>query len=175
VFLGDGAFDEGVLHESLNLAVMKQVPVLFVCENNELAVHSRREARQAFSLPTTGPYYGMNYGVYMGQDAVDVMIATEAALTKIRIDKKPFLIMFNTYRYREHVGVGEDFTAGYRSRTELQFPQAQDPVEILARRLDPGVVMAIDKSIEEEIALALQFAEESPFPEPFEKLSDVYL
>ncbi|MFA5140196.1 MAG: thiamine pyrophosphate-dependent dehydrogenase E1 component subunit alpha [Elusimicrobiota bacterium] len=166
---GDGAMDEGVLGESLNFAALKKVPVLFVCENNLYAVHSRVEARHAKDLCAIPRAYGIPARSVDGSDAVAVYKACRRAAASA-----PSFVECRTYRWREHVGPNEDYDKGYRTRREARPWFKRDPVQLLARRLDAGVREGLEREVEAEIAEAFRFAEESPFPGPQELLTDAY-
>jgi TPP-dependent pyruvate/acetoin dehydrogenase alpha subunit len=100
-------------------------------------------------------------------------LASEA-YTSIRQGNGPVFIECQTYRWKEHVGPGEDYDAGYRTREELRPWVENDQVRITGERLDPAVKASIDAEIEREIAGAIEFAETSPFPDPKELYTHVY-
>ena len=166
---GDGATDEGVYHESLNFAALHRLPMIFLVENNGLAVHSRVQTRHAFSIMDHAAAYGIPATcVTAGYDFVRVADSFTRVSQEVRAGKAPQLIEITTYRYREHVGVGEDFDAGYRDRTELLKWQELDSLimrQDLREKFRPV--------IEEEISDAVRFAEDSPWPEPAQLLWDV--
>ncbi|MDP3160859.1 MAG: thiamine pyrophosphate-dependent dehydrogenase E1 component subunit alpha [Reyranella sp.] len=165
---GDGATEEGVYHESLNFASLMKVPVLFICEDNGLAVHSFRHVRQAYRLPEHAATFGIeSRRVEEGWDALAVRQATLDALDVVRTGK-PFVLELATGRYKEHVGVGDDFHFGYRSADDIDEWKARDPL-ILDRKL----VEELTPEIEREIAAAVEFAEHSPVPGRAELLTDV--
>ncbi len=166
---GDGATEEGVYHESLNFAAKQQVPVLFVCENNNLAVHSRQEARQAYALLEHAASYGLPATrIPEGYDGWAVFQQLEPMVEDVRRNLRPRLVEIATFRYREHVGPGEDFEAGYRSRAELLAWQQSDP--LLQR---PDWVARFRGAIESEIDDAVAFAEAAPWPEADQLLTHV--
>jgi TPP-dependent pyruvate/acetoin dehydrogenase alpha subunit len=166
---GDGATDEGVYHESLNFAALHQVPVLLVCENNGLAVHAAIKDRQAFSIVEHAATYGLPAErIEEGYDFVEVALRLDEHIARVRADRRPRLVEIRTYRYQEHVGPGDDFQAGYRSRGELDAWQRKDPLcwdTATRAQLLPGVRAEIDE--------AVAFAEQSPWPGPEELLADV--
>ena len=96
------------------------------------------------------------------------------AYANIRQGSGPVFIECQTYRWKEHVGPGEDYDAGYRNRDELRPWVENDQVRIIGERLDHAVKAEIDSAIEREIAAAIQFAETSPFPDPEELYTNVY-
>jgi TPP-dependent pyruvate/acetoin dehydrogenase alpha subunit len=166
---GDGALEEGVSHECFNFAALKSLPVLFLCENNGLAVHSHRRDRQAFSIEDLARLYGLPYRrLDEGWDFVKVHEACADASQRLRAGGRPQFLEVMTYRAREHVGIGFDFDAGYRSKDEYDRWQERDPLiqdEAMARKLLPG----IDADIEAAVALAFK----SPVPGREHLLTDV--
>lgn len=166
---GDGATEEGVYHESLNFAALHQLPVLFVCENNGLAVHSKLGDRQAYDICSHASTYGITTEQCAeGWDFVRVSDVAGRAVDEIRSGGGPRFIEYQTYRYQEHVGIGCDHDVGYRERASLEAWQAHDPL-----RNEPELVEAFEAAIREEIDDAVQFAEESPWPGPEHLLADV--
>ena len=175
-FFGDGATEEGVFYESLNFAALHRLPVLFVCENNRYAIHTPIEKRWAterlservgtFGIPPTRIEDG---------DVLKIHAWTEESAAAIRSGKSgPRFAECLTYRWREHVGPGEDYEAGYRARAELAPWLKSDPVEQIGALIPPAERRRIDAAIEDEIAAAVAFAEQSPFPEPRELFSHVF-
>jgi TPP-dependent pyruvate/acetoin dehydrogenase alpha subunit len=175
-FFGDGATEEGVFYESLNFAALHRLPVLFVCENNRYAIHTPIEKRWAterlaervgtFGIPPTRIEDG---------DVLKIHAWTEASAAAIRSGKSgPRFAECLTYRWREHVGPGEDYEAGYRSRAELAPWLKSDPVEQIGALIPAAERRRIDAAIEDEIAAAVAFAEQSPFPEPRELFTHVF-
>ncbi len=174
-FFGDGATEEGVFAESLNLAVLKRLPILFVCENNQYAIHthqSRRQGRPVICDRASG--LGVPAETLDGNDVVSLRARTQQATTQIRAGGGPQLLEVMTCRWHEHVGPGQDFHLGYRDRSEMQAWIESDPIRRLAEQINPLARQQIDREIEEEIVAALAFAEVSPFPGPEELYSDVF-
>jgi len=165
-FFGDGATEEGVFGESINFAALHRLPVLFVCENNGLAIHTATGRRWATQqLCARVATYGIPAHRIESGDVIELRAMAAAAVTAMRNgDGGPVFIECLTYRWREHVGPNEDYDAGYRSRDELQPWLANDQVDVVGRRIDGARRAAIDAEIENEIAAAISFAEESPFP-----------
>jgi TPP-dependent pyruvate/acetoin dehydrogenase alpha subunit len=165
---GDGATEEGVYHESLNFAAVMKTPVLFICEDNGLAVHSHRSVRQSYSLPQHAASFGIaTRRLDEGWDMMAVRQATLDALEKVRAGE-PFLLEIATARYKEHVGVGEDFHFGYRAQADIDAWKGRDPLMI-----DKRLVEEMRPEIEREIEKAVAFAENSPAPGVAELLTDV--
>jgi len=179
-FFGDAAMEQGVTHESLALAALRRLPVLFVCENNLYATNTPLRTRQAG--PDLAPRAAGHWlpGVTVdGNDVVAVYRAARTAVERARRGQGPTLIEVKTYRFREHVGPNYDIDLGYRTQAELDRWMAREPVGGLARRLERARVLpaarraVLDAQIEAEIADAVAFAKSSPFPEPAALFADV--
>ncbi|HEX9555027.1 MAG TPA: thiamine pyrophosphate-dependent dehydrogenase E1 component subunit alpha [Reyranella sp.] len=165
---GDGATEEGVYHESLNFAALMKVPVLFLCEDNGLAVHSHRPARQTYRLLEHARSYGIaGRRLEEGWDMLAVRQATLEAAARVRAGE-PYLLEIVTSRYKEHVGVGEDFHFNYRTKDSVDAWKGRDPLVV-----DIKLVEALRPELEREIAAAVAFAEASPAPGRAELLTDV--
>lgn len=180
-FFGDGAVEEGVFCESLNFACLKRLPILFVCEDNELAIHTPIKDRQGYrSIVELAGAYQCHAAGADGYDVSDVVLRTKQILSRMAEDPKPGFLHFKYFRYFEHVGPGEDFKAGYRSRPSAEDMAAWDPVsrgEQLLRRdgvSDPEM-QAIRQSLQERIDRSVCAAQQAPFPDPSELFTDVLL
>jgi TPP-dependent pyruvate/acetoin dehydrogenase alpha subunit len=166
---GDGATEEGVYHESLNFAVLHKLPVLFVCENNALAVHTSLAERHAFDLLTHAKAYGINTTVIEdGNDFIKVGDVAAKLLDSLRNGGGPEWLMVKTYRYKEHVGPNDDFDAGYRARKDMEPWLASDPLHKW-----PDLVKEMEADVKAEIDKAVAFAEASPAPGRDDLLTDV--
>lgn len=167
--LGDGATEQGVYHESLNFVALHGLPVVFVCENNGLAVHTPLRDRQAYRICAHVAAYGIETTeIRNGYDLCAVADGMAVVTEATRSDGLPRFVEIATCRYKEHVGPGEDLDAGYRSRSDVEAWQALDPLlqeKDLVRRLTP--------EIEREIDAAVAFAEASPMPGREHLLTDV--
>ncbi len=176
-FFGDGATDEGVFYESLNFAALKAVPLIFVCENNSYAIHthiSRRQSRSE-SLVDRVCTYGMPAERIEANDVLKIHERVTMAVQALRSGQPgPFFFECMTYRWKEHVGPGEDYDLGFRSREEAEPWMVNDQVKRMAEALTPGERQGIEGAVEEEIQDAFAFAEASPFPESGELYSDVF-
>jgi TPP-dependent pyruvate/acetoin dehydrogenase alpha subunit len=174
-FLGDGAAEEGVFHESLNFAALKQVPVVFICENNGYAIHSHQRSRQAFrGISNLASSYGIPAERVEDLDVVALHGKAKAAVEEARAGGGPRFFEVPCYRWKEHVGPNEDFGAGYRARDEAEPWYASDPLRRLADDLPAERRRAIEQEVEAEIEEAFRFAEASPFPEDHELYADMY-
>ena len=163
-FFGDGATEEGVFHESVHFAALRRLPLLFVCENNGYAIHSPLAERQRLdAICDRAGSYGLP-AERLGDDALALHARAREVVAAIRGGAGPAFLECLTYRWREHVGPGEDFHLGYRARAEAEPWIARDPCARLGAMLDPALRARLDGEIEAEIADAVRFAEESPFP-----------
>ncbi|KAF0135252.1 MAG: Pyruvate/2-oxoglutarate dehydrogenase [Candidatus Saganbacteria bacterium] len=167
---GDGATEEGAFHECLNFSSLKNLPILYVIENNGLAIHAPLCIRQSYTLGALAGSYGIDY--FLAEDGFDMENIFEKTI-KIREGivntKRPFLLEIMTYRYKGHVGVAEDYDKGYRGRKELEEWMRRDP--LVGNR---ALIEKYRGRIENEIAEAVNFAEKSGFPPREELLKDVY-
>ena len=178
VFFGDGAANEGAFHESLNMASIWKLPIVFVCENNKygmsmdiaraMAVGSVAERAAAYAMP----------GVSVdGNDLPAVAAASRQAIVRARAGDGPTLIECVTYRIRGHSKSDRNL---YRTKEEIETWRAADPIARLASELlDAGLVTRsvladIEKGAAAEIDAALAFAQSSPDPDPAQLARDVY-
>tara|TARA_E500000178_G_scaffold58279_1_gene54789 strand:+ start:236 stop:1162 length:927 start_codon:yes stop_codon:yes gene_type:complete len=166
---GDGALEQGVLHESLNFASLYKTPVLFLCEDNGLAVHSPKSERQSFSIDKLVSSYDIPYyEIQDGHDFMSVQDKSKEVIDFVRETQTPAFLKINTARYKEHVGPGEDFFAGYRSEDEINKWKNQDPLINDKESYDEFI-----NQINIEIDEAVQFGIDSPLPDMEDLLSDV--
>jgi TPP-dependent pyruvate/acetoin dehydrogenase alpha subunit len=175
-FFGDGAVEEGVFHESMNFAVLKQVPILFICENNAYAIHAHQKSRQGFpSICELVRGYGLPAERFEDQDVVKLHARIAEVVAAMRQGRAgPHFFECACYRWKEHVGPAEDFHHGYRSRAEAEPWFASDPLQRLAADLPARTRQEIEQTVEQEVAAAFAFAEESPFPDDDELYTDLY-
>lgn len=166
---GDGAVEQGVFHESLNFSRLYNVPVLFLCEDNNLAVHSPKIERQSFSLKSLVNSYDIPYyEIKEGYDFLVVQKQSKIAIDEVRDKKKPVFLNIKTARYREHVGPNEDFDAGYRDKQSIDNWKSLDPLINDTKLYDE-----LYTTIKNEIENAVRFGIESPFPNKEDLMSDV--
>ena len=177
-FFGDGASNIGRFHEGINLAAVWKLPVIFICENNLWAVSVPTSTSLAIDdIADRGVGYGIPGVVVDGQDAMAVYDTVGEAVARARKGEGPTLIEAKTYRYRGHF---EGDAGTYRPKEEIEKWMARDPVRIFQEQLinTKGLTVKqaeeIDREILAEIDKAVQFAKESPFPEPEEALNNVY-
>src|SRR6185503_18114319 len=148
-FFGDGTVEEGIFHETLNFAVMRRVPVLFVCENNGFSTHTRLEVRQpvSVSIHARAASYGMPARLVDGNDVFAVHQAAREAVAHCRRGAGPFFLECTTYRWREHVGPLWDYDKGYRSKAEVDSWISRCPIRRAAERLatTPARLAALER------------------------------
>jgi len=180
-FFGDGGANQGSFHESLNLAALWKLPVIFVCENNQYAI-SVAQSRST-SIPDVyvrKEAYGMHGRMVDGNDVMAVYEATLEAAEMARNGDGPSLLECKTYRWRGHYEGEADRGRTYRSAEEIADWKSKCPIErfrkwILAEALlAEGDLDKIEDEIREEIEKAIRFAEDSPFPDPEEALTGIY-
>ncbi len=175
-FFGDGAADEGVFHESLNFAALKKLPVIFICENNFYAIHTHQHRRQANpNIWQRAASYGIQSERIDDSDPFIIYQRVSRAVKAIRTkDRGPFFLECLTYRWKEHVGPGDDFHLGYRTEKERERWVKNDHVKKVAHIVHPKDRQKIEKQVEEEIHEAFAFAEDSPYPPDSELYIDVF-
>jgi len=166
---GDGAMEQGVFYESLNFASLHQVPVLFLCEDNGLAVHTSTNERQSFNLQKLLESFQIPYfELEEGYDPEKVQGVAKKAIDRVRNEQEPVFLKIKTARYREHVGPGEDFESGYRSQELIDIWKSKDPLLKSTSEIDN-----FRTQIATEIDAALLFAYASPLPTSSDLLTDV--
>ena len=179
VFFGDGASSQGTLHESMNLASIWDLPVIFVCENNRYAESTPFEYSVAGgSVSNRAEGYGMPGVTVDGQSVLDVFEVAKEAVARARSGKGPTLIEAQTYRYLGHAGHDDPLT--YRSEEEQSFYMDRDCITSFRRYIldgsfaDEDELDNIDLQCQEKIAVSVQYADDSPFPDDEELTKDVY-
>jgi TPP-dependent pyruvate/acetoin dehydrogenase alpha subunit len=170
VFFGDGALDEGAFWESFNMACLKRLPMLFVCEDNGYAVHTPAADRHGYEdIRAIAAQFACNV---FASDSTDVHVIydlTREALQVMAEDERPCFLHLRYYRYLEHVGVSEDFAAGYRSRDEFEAWQAVDPLRLQRARLASLVseerIRDLEMVVDRQVRRSMEKAQAAPFPE----------
>jgi TPP-dependent pyruvate/acetoin dehydrogenase alpha subunit len=174
-FFGDGATEEGVFAESLNFAVLKRLKILFVCENNQYAIHTHQDRRQGTpDIVERARAYGLPAERRDGNDFEMFCRRSREIVAEVRSGAGPLFLEVSTYRWKEHVGPNDDYQLGYRSPEEAAPWIAADPVRRLGDSLNTYVRERVEAEVEQEVAAAFAFAEASPFPAPAALTSDVY-
>lgn len=182
VFFGDGATEGGVFYESINFAVLKELPVLYVCENNFYSVYSPLCVRQPSgrSIFEMVKCLGIESSKGDGNDVIDVYSKVLQAVDYIKREGTPFFLELPTYRWREHCGPNFDNDLGYRAYEEYCMWKERDPIVVFETQLlKQGTISQTDiekmeMGIQQEVSEAFEFAEESPFPAPEEAFKDLY-
>ena len=175
-FFGDGAVDEGAFHEAVNFAKLKEVPMIFICENNTYAALSPQRDRQPFTnICERVESYGVPAVRIENNDILKIYELVGQAVDEIRAGESgPRFFECMTYRWKEHVGPGDDFHMGYRTKEELAPWVEQDQLKLMGNRLDTETRMSIERSVEDEFQAAIAFAEESDFPEEEDMYQEVF-
>ncbi len=171
-FLGDGATEEGVFHESINFAKLKNLPVLFVVENNKYSVYtSIRDRQPDRSIASIAKAHGLaTYVVPEGNNALEVAKNAGEAINKIKMGLGPALIEIHTYRTVEHCGPNNDDELNYRPKEEVRLWTRRDPINehikyLLKKRITSRQqISQLKRNIESSIIRAINFAKKSPFP-----------
>jgi pyruvate dehydrogenase E1 component alpha subunit len=181
-YLGDGAINQGTFHESLNLAALFKLPVIYVIENNGYSMGTSQQRSSSFqeTLAKRAEGYNMAWDAFQGEDLYEVRAKTQIAIDRAHNDSEPTLLEIQTYRYYGH-SVADANAKKYRTPEEIEVYKANhDPLRIWSRHLvEEGILTEaeiedIDVQAKEETNEAVKFAEESPFPEEREILADVY-
>lgn len=178
-FMGDGAVRQGAFHETLNMAMLWKLPVIFVIENNGYAMGtSVKRTSNVTELYTLGESYDIPSEPVDAMNVESVHLAVEKAAERARKGDGPTLLEFRTYRYKGH---SMSDPAKYRTKEELEEYKAKDPIEqvrttILANKFaSEQDLEKIDQKIKQEVDEAVKFAEESPYPDAEDAFKDVYV
>jgi pyruvate dehydrogenase E1 component alpha subunit len=178
-FLGDGAVRQGSLHETFNMAMLWKLPVIFVCENNGYAMGtSVVRSTNVHDIFTIGEAYDMPSEPVDGMNCEQVHQAIAAAADRARNGLGPSFLEVRTYRYRGH---SMSDPAKYRTKEEVEEYKSKDPIEITKRTIlahqwaKEGDLDAVEEKVNQAVAEAVKFSEESPFPDPADLYTDVYV
>jgi pyruvate dehydrogenase E1 component alpha subunit len=181
-YLGDGAVNQGAFHESLNIAALFELPVVYVIENNgySMGTSQKRSSSYRGCLAQRAEGYDMEWDVIDGSDLYEVRAKTHIAMERARKEHKPAILEINTYRYYGH-SVADANAKKYRTPEEIEnYKTNFDPIRLWRKRLvGEGIITdeqldAIDKEAANEAAAAVKFAEESPAPTIESIMDDVY-
>ena len=179
-FFGDGGANQGVLHESMNLASVWKLPVIFCCENNGYAESTPVE--YALSVPNVADRaagYGMPGFHVDGMDVFAVYEAAGQAVARARAGLGPTLMECRTYRYYGHTVFDNPLT--YRTKEEEAFWHGRDPLKLFRERVTPEGLLTveeldrIDTEADQQMEDAIKFADASPLPDPSQLYEDVYV
>lgn len=181
-YLGDGAVNQGAYHESLNLAKLFEIPVVYVIENNgySMGTSQERSSAQPEFLAKRAEAYSMDWDIIDGSDLYEVRAKTHTAMERARKEFQPSIIEIDTYRYYGH-SIADANHKKYRTPEEIEnYKQNHDPINVFRRKLiEEGVISdeqaaAITKAAATEANEAVKFAEESPAPTIADISTDVY-
>lgn len=171
VFFGDGCFEEGVVHESLNFAALHKLPVIFVCENNDFSVYTHRNERQPDRpIYRIAEAHGMTAAFGDGNDVEEVLSISRGAVERARTGMGPQFLEFRTYRWREHCGPDFDDHLNYRTVQEIEAgmndcPIARYKTKLVLGNKDVDAEFArLEDTIQEEINSAFEVALSSRKP-----------
>jgi acetoin:2,6-dichlorophenolindophenol oxidoreductase subunit alpha len=179
-FFGDGATEEGHFYETVNLAAVYHLPLIFVCENNLYSSHLHiSERRLRDNIDVMVGAYGIPSVRLDGNDAIAVHRAALQAVESARSGAGPALLECRTYRWRGHVGSSWDMDVGIKRKDELAEWLEKDPIALLrSYLLRDGVassdLQAVEAACRSKVEAAVAFARESPFPDPSELTRHVY-
>jgi pyruvate dehydrogenase E1 component alpha subunit len=177
-FFGDGATNIGAFHESLNMAAVWKLPVIFVCENNLYGEYSTvRSTTPIDDIALRAAAYNMPGIIVDGQDVETVYFEMKTAVERARQGEGPTLLELKTYRYRGH---SRTDTGPYRPEGELEQWMQRDPIEILKERmiadgeLDQTEYDELEQTLDREVQHATEWAKEEPFPSAAALYEDIY-
>lgn len=182
-FLGDGAVNQGAFHESLNLAALWDIPVIYIIENNGYSMgtsQNRSSAHPEHGLAQRAEAYNMRWDTVHGENLYEVRAKVREAIDHCYNDHRPSILEIFTYRYYGH-SIADANHHRYRTKEEIKsYQENKDPIEVWKRILihegviDEAGIKAIDNTAKEEAKTAVKFADESPYPPVQELLSDIY-
>jgi pyruvate dehydrogenase E1 component alpha subunit len=183
-FLGDGAVNQGAFHESLNLAALFDIPVIYIIENNGYSMGTSQSALKltpsAHGLAQRAEGYDMRWDTVHGENLYEVRAKVKEAIDHCYNDHRPSILEIFTYRYYGH-SIADANHHRYRTKEEIKsYQENKDPIEVWKRILkhegvlDDDAAKEIDNAAKEEAKSAVKFADDSPFPPAEELLTDVY-
>jgi acetoin:2,6-dichlorophenolindophenol oxidoreductase subunit alpha len=172
-FFGDGALDEGVFWESLNIASLMKLPVIFVCEDNGFAVHTPTAKRHGFeSIDKVIQAFDCGFLTDESNDAESIFELARTAMSKIDESAGPVFMHCRCHRYLEHVGIGLDFDKGYRSQKDVEAWQREKDCLLQQRNrlaelgLSPKDIAEVEEEVDREVTTAVSNAKEAELPTP---------
>jgi pyruvate dehydrogenase E1 component alpha subunit len=179
-FLGDGALNQGVFHEAMNLAGVLDLPVIFICENNgySMGTSISRGTTMGHDITSKAAGYGMDSAVIDGMDVLKVYDGMKPLVERCRETSRPCFVDMRTYRFKGH---SMSDPRKYRTKEEEQKYETDDPIDKLAKHLiDAGDLSedaydAMVKEVRKEVRAAMKWAEDSPEPDISELYKDVYV
>lgn len=181
-FLGDGAVNQGSFHESLNLAALWDLPIIYVIENNgySMGTSQRRSSAYPSCLAERAEGYGMAWDHFDGTNLYEVRARTQVAIERAHNESKPTLLEIATYRWEGH-SVADAMKTVYRTKEEIEkYQREHDPIMVWKEILisesiaTEAELKQIDRAAQKEADEAADFAETSPYPEPESIFEDIY-
>ena len=179
IYFGDGAANQGQVYESFNMAQLWKLPAIYIIENNQYAMGTSIERSSSTTeLAHRGASFGIPGELVDGMDVLAVKDAVARAVARARAGGGPFILEVKTYRYRGH---SMSDPAKYRTKEEVdEVKKTRDPIDHVkalmeTARVTDDEIKAIDNEIKAIVAEAVQFAQESPEPDPSELYTDVYV
>ena len=182
-FLGDGAVNQGCFYESLNMAALFELPVIYIIENNGYSMGTSLERSSVVKdcLAQRGEAFCIEWAQANGEDLYEVRAVTQKAIDRAHNESKPTILEFDTYRYYGHSVADAKHKGGYRSEEEIEtYKRDHDPIQLFKKRLIEERVITeelfteISDTAKAEAEASAQFAEESPIPSDASIFEDVY-
>ena len=179
-FFGEGAVPSGICHESLNMAALWKLPVIFLCENNRYGMGTPVERASAiYDIAKTAHAYDMDHETIDGMDVLEVQKHVSAAVEKARTQKLPVFIEARTYRFMGH-SMADPAHGHYRTKDELNEQKKRDPILLFANRLRQEGMLTnevnrrIENEVETTVKESIEFSENSPNPPPETLFEDIH-
>ncbi len=182
-FLGDGAVNQGCFYESLNMAALFDLPVIYIIENNGYSMGTSLERSSVVKkcLAQRGEAFCIEWAQANGEDIYEVRAVTQKAIERAHNESKPTILEFDTYRYYGHSVADSKHKGGYRPEEEIEkYKREHDPIQLFKKRLIDEAVLTeaqfqeISDAAKAEAEASSQFAEESLFPTDANIFEDVY-
>ena len=182
-FLGDGAVNQGCFYESLNMAALFELPVIYIIENNGYSMGTSLERSSVVKdcLAQRGEAFCIEWAQANGEDLYEVRAVTQKAIDRAHNESKPTILEFDTYRYYGHSVADAKHKGGYRPEEEIEtYKRDHDPIQLFKKRLIEERVLTeeqfteISEAAKAEAEASAQFAEESPIPSDASIFEDVY-
>lgn len=179
-FFGEAAVNIGSFHESLNIAALWKLPVVYICENNGFGMGTAvSRASSVSDISQKAIAYNIAHAAVNGMDVLAVRDSVKEAVERARNENAPTLLEIRTYRYMGH-SMSDPSHGAYRTRAEVEAQKLQDPIKLFAATLESLNIVSkkyiedLEKKVQEIVADAVAFAEGSPEPDPSEIYTDVY-
>jgi len=176
-FFGEAAVNQGIFHESLNMAQLWRLPIIYICENNQYGMGtSQKRAMSARSIARKSESFEMANEFVDGMDVMAVRGATRRAIERARNESLPTLLEVRSYRYMGH---SMSDPGNYRTRDEIAKYQERDPIALFKASLKEAKILTdkdfddIERQVADAVERAVKFADESPYPNESELLTDV--